>query len=304
MRKSNKVVALLGISILAVGLLTGCSGKKDDSSTASADTKVSTAAASTTQAPAASTAAGNTATNAPKKIVVGIGSTYNPFCYLDENGKQAGYDYEVLKAVDELLPQYEFDYEATEFKNILVGMDAGKYDIAAHHYAINEERKAKYLYSTVPNFYYGGYVFAAKKGRTDIKSLDDLQGKKVWVSSTSNVAYYLEDYNTKHTDSKIDIIYSDETYDQIIQKIDNGSYDGLAIQGYDVDVYNKAYGNKLEAVIDNILNQNKEDTGTYYIFRKGSEELQKAVDGALTQLRDSGKLSELSVKILGADYTK
>ena len=301
MRKRSKIMELLTIGLLSVSLLAGCSDN---------NSKESVAKDTVTEAPAATGTATKTPgetdseTEEPQKIVVGIGSSYNPFCYLDEDENQAGYDYEVLLAVDELLPQYEFTYEATEFKNILVGMDAGKYDIAAHHYAVNEERKEKYLYSTVPNFYYGGYVFAAKKGRTDIGSIDDLQRKKVWVSSTSNVAYYLEDYNAQHEGKTIDIVYSEETTDQVIQKIDNGTYDGMSMQGYDVDVYNKAYGDKLEAVVDNLLNQSKEDTGTYYLFKKGDTQLQTAVDGALTELKESGRLSELSEKILGADYTK
>lgn len=295
--KRRKVIELLAIGLLSAGLLAGCL----DSSSAESD-----AGNSAEEAPSATgTAAGADSTvQTPQKITVGIGSSYNPFCYLDEDENQAGYDYEVLVAVDELLPQYEFEYEATEFKNILVGMDAGKYDIAAHHYALNEERREKYLYSTVPNFYYGGYVFAAKKGRTGISSIDDLQGRKVWVSSTSNVAYYLEDYNSSHEGNTIDIVYSEETTDQVIQKIDNGTYDGMAIQGYDVDVYNKAYGEKLEAVVDNLLNQSKEDTGTYYLFKKKDTGLQTAVDKALAELKETGRLSELSKEILGADYTQ
>lgn len=43
------------------------------------------------------------------------GNGYKPYCYIDENGQPAGYELEVLKAIDELLPQYEFEFEPTEF---------------------------------------------------------------------------------------------------------------------------------------------------------------------------------------------
>ena len=41
----------------------------------------------------------------------------------------------------------------------------------------------------------------------------------------------------------------------------------------------------------------------HLLFRKDSAELAAAVDGALTQLVESGKLKELSVQWFGEDYT-
>ncbi len=67
-----------------------------------------------------------------KTIRVGTGNSYNPACYLDDNGEIAGYDYEVLKAVDELLPQYKFEYQTFDFQNVLLSLDSGKIDLAAH----------------------------------------------------------------------------------------------------------------------------------------------------------------------------
>ena len=55
-----------------------------------------------------------------KTIIVGTGKAFAPFCYLDDNGNLAGYEKEVLDAVDELLPQYKFKYETFDFANILI----------------------------------------------------------------------------------------------------------------------------------------------------------------------------------------
>ena len=67
-------------------------------------------------------------------IVVGTGNAYQPFVYLDENGELDGYDVAVLKAVDEKLDQYNFEYESSDFKNILTSLQAGKVDLAAQQY--------------------------------------------------------------------------------------------------------------------------------------------------------------------------
>ena len=65
----------------------------------------------------------NTNNSDVKKIIVGTGHAYEPYCYLDENGNLAGYEYEVLKAVNELLPQYEFTYETFDFANQRIFVD-------------------------------------------------------------------------------------------------------------------------------------------------------------------------------------
>lgn len=82
-------------------------------------------------------------------IVVGTGNAYQPFVYLDENGESDGYDVAVLKAVDEKLDQYNFEYESSDFKNILTSLQAGKVDLAAHQYQYNDERAEKYLFGEV-----------------------------------------------------------------------------------------------------------------------------------------------------------
>lgn len=64
-------------------------------------------------------------------IVVGTGNAYQPFVYLDENEELQGYDIEVLRAVDEKLDQYNFEYESMDFKNILTSLSADKVQLAA-----------------------------------------------------------------------------------------------------------------------------------------------------------------------------
>lgn len=101
MKKSKKMFSVIGL--LAILLLTVACGKKEKTKEVSE----------------------NNNTDA-KTIVVGTGSSYEPYCYLDEDGTLIGYEIAVLHAVDDLLPQYLFDIQIFEFKNIAVGIDAGK----------------------------------------------------------------------------------------------------------------------------------------------------------------------------------
>lgn len=83
------------------------------------------------------------------EIVVGSGNVYNPYCYVDENGNAVGYEYDLLKEIDKLLPQYKFKYQTMSFDQILLSLDSGKIDIAAHQYEKTAERESKYLFSEI-----------------------------------------------------------------------------------------------------------------------------------------------------------
>ena len=49
--------------------------------------------------------------------------------YLDDKGNYAGYEAEMLRAIDEMLPQYEFKYEYSDLSGILLALSQGRYDI-------------------------------------------------------------------------------------------------------------------------------------------------------------------------------
>lgn len=232
-----------------------------------------------------------------KEIIVGTGNAYQPFVYLDENGQLTGYEKAVLDEVDELLPQYKFKYESFEFKNILPALDAGKVDLAAHQYEINDERQKKYLFGKVGYTDYTSYVVVDKASGHDFQSLDDLAGHKVHTSTGSNFAYLLEQYNKKH-DRKIDIVYGDGGNEILVKNLQNGTVDAALLTKYDVNKLNKQFNANL-VTSGKPVNVSK----TYYLYQKNNTKLQKDIDQALQKLIDNGKLAELSKKILGGDFT-
>ena len=264
---------VIGMAILLAGVvLTGCSGPS---------------------------AAGK---DGAKTVVVGIGNGYEPYCYLDKEGNLAGYDYEVLKAVNKLLPQYKFEYQTYDFKNVLLSLDAGKIDLAAHQYEKNEEREKKYLFGKESYTTYTTYITIANDNNT-IHSLEDLQGKRVQVSTGSNSAYLMEKYNEEHKDHPINLIYTDgSTEEEIVTAIKNHVWDATIMTKRDAAKRNQTFG-KGEIILKQV-GKPIATSQTYFIFNKDNTELQEAVDGALKQLKDSGKLAEISRSILGDNYTE
>jgi ABC-type amino acid transport substrate-binding protein len=280
--KIGKIVTL-ALALLMALQLAGCGGGANTSSAAS------------------STASGAEGDSAAREIRLAIGNAYNPFCYLNENDELTGYEYEVLKRVDDLLPQYTFKYEPTEFSNILVGIDTGSFDMGVHGFSWNPERAEKYLYSTTPSATSGGYVIISAAGK-DIQGLEDMAGKKIQVKTGNNVANLLETYNQENPDKAVEIVYEDSENEQIVSNLVNGVYDGYINEKIDADQWLKQFAGLAE--YGEKLFENSSDVGYYYLYNKTETQLEQDISAALTQLHAEGVTAEISVEYLGADYTK
>ncbi|HBF40066.1 MAG TPA: L-cystine-binding protein TcyK [Firmicutes bacterium] len=235
---------------------------------------------------------------APKKIIIGTGNAFKPYCYLDEDGKPVGYEYEVLTAVNKRLPQYRFEFQTLDFQNILLSLQSKKIDIAAHQYEKNPEREQKYRFGKESYTTFILRIVVSKK-RNDINSIKDLDGKTVQVSPGANEAYVMEQYNKSHG-NKVKLVYADSGANPAlaVQNIENGRIDAFISIKRIMESYNKAYGDKLKTVGDPIAS-----SSTYDIFRKEDAQLQEDVDTALRSLKADGTLAKISIKVLGGDYT-
>jgi L-cystine transport system substrate-binding protein len=274
----KKFILVISAIIIIASLLAGCSS--------SPSTSTATPGTSTT-----------TTTTPVTTIVVGTGNDMQKFCYLDANGNLVGFEIDLLTAVDKLLPQYQFKFEVADFASILVGLGTQKYDIAAHYYAWNPTRAQSYLYAGVPYLHYS-YKITVVKGRTDIQSLSDLEGKTVYVASGSNTANYFETYN-KTAKKQINLSYGSLTPDLLVKGLADRQFDATFLDTRTINDYNVAYGNQIAGVGDDLL-----PGYTYYLFQQGNVQLKDAVDGALNQLRADGTITALSTKWLGADYSQ
>ncbi|MDR1837690.1 MAG: transporter substrate-binding domain-containing protein, partial [Treponema sp.] len=66
------------------------------------------------------------------EVIIGTGSDYHPYCYLDEKNELTGFEKAVLDEIDRRLPEYKFTYRIFNFANILLSLETGAIDIAAH----------------------------------------------------------------------------------------------------------------------------------------------------------------------------
>ncbi|MGM0923354.1 MAG: transporter substrate-binding domain-containing protein [Bacillota bacterium] len=231
-----------------------------------------------------------------KKVVVGTGTQFPNICFIDENGKLTGYDVEVVRAIDKLLPDYEFDFSTMEFSNLLLSLETKKIDMIAHNMAQNEERKKKFLFNDETYNYSPLYITVNDK-TDDIETLDDLNDRKIIVGATSNAAVFLEKYNKEHG-NKINIVYAGQGSDDATIQLKKGRVDATLATPFAVDFSNKAVDAEQKVVGDIIINSK-----VYFLFNKAESDLKEQVDKALKQLKENGTLTKLSKKWLGDDYS-
>ena len=300
-RKLGKVVAAI---ISSAAVLAGCGNKVETPTTQPAQAQTSETGTENTQIAEAPEETVEATT-----ILIGTGGSPKPWLWVEEDGRIAGYDAEVIYAIDELLPQYDFEFEKTEFASLFTGVDSGRYVMAVNNFAWREERAEKYLYGE-EYVCYEKKVIIVKKGNDTIQSLADIGGHSTYTSGTGLASQlFLEDYNEKHPDNPVELVFSDADTLKTIQDIVAGVVDFGFLDQPMLSVYLESYPSLYEDL--DIIELTDEETEsinppyTYFIFAKTEqgEEVRAAVDEALRVLKENGTITELSLQYIGYDVT-
>ena len=223
--------------------------------------------------------------------------------YADEKIMAAGYEYDVLKEIDELLPQYEFEYQSMAFDQLVLSLESGKIDLAAHQYEYTPEREEKYLFSGES---YTSYItYLAVLIDDNAKSLEDLTGEKIRTGgSTSATTQILTKWNEEHPGQEVVLVTSEGSSDEeAAAALKSGAARASVLKKSDVIKMNTNFSDDGKEWLKSVgepINNSK----TYYLYRKDETELRDAVDGALKTLKENGKLSELAIKWVGYDVTE
>jgi L-cystine transport system substrate-binding protein len=235
-------------------------------------------------------------------VIVGTGQAYEPFCYKDADGNLAGYDIEVVREINKRLPEYKFEFEIFEFKNVLVSLATGKIDVGAHEFEENPERRETYLYGEEGYNDYDSYVAVKADGLwADISGIEDLAGNKdaiLAVSTGSNYEAYAKTWNETHgPDKQLTYVSYDDDYVRDTN-IANGTNAARLGTLFDIDFANaKIPGYNLKAVGSEPVIRSK----AYFLFKKGDTKLQQAFDKALREIKADGTLDKIKDRVF-SDY--
>ena len=219
-----------------------------------------------------------------EKLVMATNAEFPPYEYV-EDGKIVGIDAEIAALIAEKLDM-ELEIVDVAFDSIIPGVQSGKYDMGMAGLTVDEKRLEKVNFST--SYATGIQAIIVKEG-SDIKTVDDLAGKKIGVqTSTTGDIYATGDYG-----------------EEAITRYDNGA---VAVQALIAD--------KVDCVIiDNEpaksyvkANEGLKVLDTEYTvedyaicFAKEDTELKDKVDGALKELIKDGSVKEVIEKYIPAE---
>ncbi|SIT92743.1 transporter substrate-binding domain-containing protein [Edaphobacillus lindanitolerans] len=239
--------------------------------------------------------------DAVRKVKIAYDQASKPMSWIDENGKPTGYDVEVMKLVDELLPDYEFEFVGTTSDDLLIGVEQGKFQAGVKNAFWTEERTKKFLY---PEEFLGlssaGLVL--RKEDENIKSLEDFAsaGYSLAPIAANNAQYtVIEEYNNAHPDNPVKLQAGDSFTVDVVQWVNEGRVDGgVMIEGpfeKQVTAKDGPYHHLEEEVVYNEFDVIK----TWPLFNREEKELAAAYDGAVKKLKEEKKLEELSEEFYG-----
>ena len=219
---------------------------------------------------------------------VGTEGTYAPFSFQDPaTGQLAGYDVDVATAVGERLGK-KVEFVQTPWDSIFAALEANRFDIVANEVTISPERRAKYDLSEPYSVAEG--VVITRANDDSIKSVNDLKGKTVGATITSNWAQVARDAGAK--------LEPVEGFTQAITLLTQGRVDAvvndsIAFHAYQAETNDQSV--KIGATID-------EKSEQAFAARKNSgllPELNKALD----ELKADGTLAKISEKYLKVNAT-
>jgi L-cystine transport system substrate-binding protein len=281
--KNKKFLKVLATGLTLATILAGCGSNEPSSADAPAD--------------------GASSDVEVRKVKVAYDQASKPISWTDEKGNAAGYDVEAMRLVDELLPEYEFEYVGTTNDDLLIGTQQGKYQVGVKNAFFTEERTKNYIY---PKEFIGlsstGLVL--KKENENIKSLADFAsaGFSLAPIAANNAQYtVVDEYNKANPDNPVKLEAGDTFTVDVVQWVNEGRVDGgVIIEGqYDkqVNAEDGPYHNLANDVVYNEFAVIK----TWPLFNKKEQEFADAYDEAIKKIKEEKKLNEFSTQFYGRD---
>ena len=232
--------------------------------------------------------------------------SYAPYDFINEKGESDGFEVAVLKAIDEKLDAYQFEYVGTSDEDLLIGLESGKYDIGTKGAWYTAERAEKFI---IPENAIGASIigFTIRKEDsskyTDIDSFAVAGGKLVPISPQNAQYNVIQEYN-KDSSTPIKLAEAEsfkvaDAYAWVLE----GRYDAF----FDIKLsFEKAVTNEDGAYhqyADKLTWFPYKGIETYPLIHKSStnEEFAKAYDEAIQELKEDGTISKLSTEYFGED---
>ncbi|MFL6561768.1 MAG: transporter substrate-binding domain-containing protein [Bacillus sp. (in: firmicutes)] len=224
---------------------------------------------------------------AGKVYKVGVDTTYPPFEFKDGNDYK-GIDIELINAIAK---NQGFDIELSpmDFGGIIPAMQANQLDVAIAGMSITDDRKKVVDFSTP--YFDAGLTVVVKEDNSNIKSVENLKGKKVAVKKGTTGAKFAQDNASK---LGITVVQFNDS-PAMFQEVANGNADAL-IEDYPVISYAIAQKDLGLKIVGDRLNG---DQYGIAVLKGKNTDLLKKIDAGLAELKKDGTYDKILKTYLG-----
>jgi L-cystine transport system substrate-binding protein len=242
-----------------------------------------------------------------QKIRVAHTNYYIPYDFINEKGESDGFEVAVMKEVDKLLPEYEFEYYPTSDDDLLIGVLQGKYDVGTKGVWVTEERRKKYVFPKNPiGASIIGIVIRTETADKikDLPSFARYSGKLVPIGASNAQYTIIDEYNKANPDAKVNLVAGDQfgATDGYIW-VNEGRYDAY------VDIKLSFQNNVLKdgapygQYKDKLTYIPYKGIPTWPLFNRKHQAFADAYDKAIEQLKNDGTVSRLAIQYFGEDIS-
>ena len=222
-------------------------------------------------------------------LTMATNATFPPYEY-KEGEEIVGIDAEVAKLIADKLGM-QLEIADVEFDSIIPGVQTGKYDMGMAGMTVTEERKKSVSFS---DSYAKGIQVIIVKEDSGIKSVDDLNGKKIGTQQGTTGYIYASDTPENGGYGEENVVgYDSGTV--AVEALKSGKVDCVIIDNEPAKAY-VAANPGLKILDTEFANED------YAIcFSKKNPELQKKVNDALNELKASGEFQKVVDKYIKAN---
>lgn len=217
---------------------------------------------------------------AQEVLRVGTDATFPPMEFVDNN-QRTGFDIELVEAMGKVMNR-RIEWVDIDFKGLVPGLVSKRFDMAVSAIYITDERKKVVDFSD--SYYAGGLVAMVKDGNASIKTLKDLNGKKVAVQvGTKSVSYLGTNY------PQVQLVEVEKNQ-EMFTLVDIGRADAAVTGKPAAFQYVRTRGGL------HVLEQQLTTEEYGMAIRKDTPELTKAVNAALAKLKADGSYAKIVSK--------
>ena len=224
----------------------------------------------------------------PGKLVVGMNLQYKPQMYLDDAGKPAGYDVELLNKLAESM-NVELDIQNLDFNGLIPGLQAKQFDMVSVGLGATDERKKVIDFSR-------GYVpyatiLAVSPNKPVGHTKDDFnkEGIRITALQGSTAEQLVRD-----TFPNAEVVGFPDQNSALLE-VSTGRADAVVVEDYILAEFDRANPKQLQD------SEMTEPLSLYYgawAVQKGNTALVKELDSFLCTAQNDGTLESLYTSIM------